>query len=116
MRCRRTANNESSADHLYIGQAFKRWLQQHGQRDATVTYDLFDADSGGCVTISFDRDRRTVRVQWDRMEWKSWLAARKNLNRRTRGKADWVYGPDSMLAHNEVDALRGAVPYVRKHP
>lgn len=104
VRCRRTANNESSADHLYIGQAFKRWLQQQGQRDVTVTYDLSDAGSGGCVIISFDRGRRTVRVQLDRMEWKSWLAARKKPNRRTLGKADWVYGPDSMLAHNEVDA------------
>ncbi|POX46401.1 hypothetical protein C3489_32000 [Streptomyces sp. Ru71] len=104
VRCRRTANNESSADHLYIGQAFKRWLQQQGQRDVTVSYDLFDADSAGCITISFDRGCRTVRVQLDRMEWKPWLVARKKLNRRTRGKADWVYGPESMLAHNEVDA------------
>jgi hypothetical protein len=102
--CRRTANNESSADHLYIGQAFKQWLQQQGQRDVTVSYDLFDAGSGGCITVSFDRGRRTVRVQLDRMEWKSWLVARKKLNSQTRGKADWVYGPDSMLAHNEVDA------------
>ncbi|MFF9213496.1 MULTISPECIES: hypothetical protein [unclassified Streptomyces] len=104
VRCRRTANNESSADHLYIGQAFKRWLRQQGQRDVTVIYDLFDAGSSGCITISFDRGRRTVRVQLDRMEWKSWLAARKKPSQRIRGEATWVYGPDSMLAHNEVDA------------
>ncbi|MFC8394838.1 competence protein CoiA family protein [Streptomyces sp. NPDC057238] len=109
VRCRRTANNESSADHLYVGQALKQWLRQQGQRDVTVSYDLFGADSGGCVNVSFDRGRRIVRVQLDRMEWKSWLARRKKLNRTTRGRVDWLYGPDSMLAHNEVDAANYAL-------
>ncbi|GEK03887.1 competence protein CoiA family protein [Streptomyces sp. 1-11] len=104
VRCRRTANSESSADHLYVGRALKRWLQQQGKRDVSVSYDLFGADSGGCVDVSFDGGRRAVRVQLDRMERKSWLARHKELDRATRGGGDWIYGPDSMLAHNEVDA------------
>ncbi|WP_162468826.1 competence protein CoiA family protein [Streptomyces adustus] len=109
VQCRRTSNSESSADHLYVGQALKQWLQQQGQRDVSVSYDLFGADSGGCVNVSFDGGRRAVRVQLDRMEWKSWLARREKLNQATRGRADWIYGPDSMLAHNEVDTAHYAL-------
>lgn len=111
VHCRRTANGESSADHLYIGKALLDWLGRHcGHPSATVTYPDLGAGPGGAVEVRFGKGR-LIRVQMGRVPLRTWEADRDLLARKHPRGAHWAYGPDSGLAHNEVDEHGHAIRF-----
>ncbi|WP_030964274.1 competence protein CoiA family protein [Streptomyces sp. NRRL S-378] len=111
VHCRRRANGEASADHLYIGQALKRWLRGQGRPDATVTYPDLGSGPGGAVEVRFAGGTRIVRVQMDRLPFPAWRETRERLGARHTAGVHWAYGPDSGLAHNEADAHGHAIRF-----
>ncbi|KIQ64671.1 hypothetical protein TR51_10690 [Kitasatospora griseola] len=105
VRCRRTANSESSADHLYIAQALKRWLTSQGKgAGLSVTHHHRTDGPGGWIDLRFEKSQRAIRVQLERPELAVWRDTRSRLARQAPRGAHWIYGPDSMVAHNEVEA------------
>ncbi|MFF5922319.1 competence protein CoiA family protein [Streptomyces flavochromogenes] len=112
VHCRRTANGESSADHLYIGKAILDWLGRHcGHPGATVAYPDQGAGPGGAIEIRFGGGSRLIRVQMGRLPLRTWEADRDRLARKHPRGAHWSYGPDSGLAHNEVDEHGHAIRF-----
>ncbi|MFF2779105.1 competence protein CoiA family protein [Streptomyces sp. NPDC058052] len=109
VHCRRTANGESSADHLYIGKALQEWLSRScGHPGASVTYPDLGSGPGGAVEVRFGGGR-LIRVQMGRAELKTWRSDRERLDLRHPRGVHWAYGPDSGLAHNEVEVSGHAV-------
>ncbi|MET9845679.1 competence protein CoiA family protein [Streptomyces ossamyceticus] len=49
VHCRRTANGESSADHLFIGRALAQWLARQNHRKAKASYRTVGDRPGGTV-------------------------------------------------------------------
>ncbi|MFF2303170.1 competence protein CoiA family protein [Streptomyces sp. NPDC058128] len=112
VHCRRTANGESSADHLYIGKAILDWLGRHcGHPRATVAYPDLGAGPGGAIEIRFGGGPRLIRVQMARLPLRTWETDRDRLARKHPRGAHWAYGPDSGLAHNEVEERGYAIRF-----
>ncbi|MCQ6555440.1 competence protein CoiA family protein [Streptomyces sp. C10-9-1] len=111
VHCRRTANGESSADHLYIGRALQEWLRRQGHRQVTVTYPDLGAGPGDAVEVRFESSHRLIRVQMGRLPLRTWQADRDRLARTHPGGVHWSYGPDSGLAHNEVEEHGHAIRF-----
>lgn len=109
VHCRRTETGEASADHLYIGQALRRWLLRQGHQDAEVTYLDPGSVHGGAVEVRFGQGgSRLVRVQLARLSFREWQETRERLaDRHTH--VHWAYGPYCGLSHNEVDASGHAI-------
>ncbi|MEU1176871.1 competence protein CoiA family protein [Streptomyces sp. NPDC005820] len=109
VHCRRTETGEASADHLYIGQALRRWLLRQGYQDAEITYLDPGSVHGGAVEVRFGEGRsRLVRVQLARLSLREWQETRERLaDRHTH--VHWAYGPYCGLSHNEVDAAGHAI-------
>ncbi|MGW1532280.1 hypothetical protein [Streptomyces aureus] len=110
VHCRRTATGEDSADHLYIGQTVQRWLRRQGYRSIEVTYPDLGSGPGGAVEIRFGPGARLIRVQLARVPHHAWRATRERLADR-HTLVHWAYGPDSGLAHNELEAMGHAVRF-----
>ncbi|APU42709.1 competence protein CoiA family protein [Streptomyces sp. TN58] len=111
VQCRRTANGESSADHLYIGQALQDWLRGQGHRKVTVTYPDLGAGPGGAVEVRFESARRLIRVQMGRLPLRTWQGDLDRLARAHARGVHWAYGTDSGLAHNEVEEHGHAIRF-----
>ncbi|MFZ3500379.1 competence protein CoiA family protein [Streptomyces sp. 5.8] len=111
VHCRRTANGESSADHLYIGQALQRWIRREGHKQATVAYPDLGSGPGGAVELRFASGARLIRVQMGRLPLQTWRQDRKRLDDLYTRRAHWAYGPDSGLAHNEVESQGHAIRF-----
>ncbi|WP_326574693.1 competence protein CoiA [Streptomyces sp. NBC_00481] len=109
VHCRRTETGEASADHLYIGQALRRWLLRQGYQDAEVTYLDPGSVHGGAVEVRFGQGRsQLIRVQLARLSLREWQETRERLaDRHTH--VHWAYGPYCGLSHNEVDAAGHAI-------
>ncbi|MGR6973901.1 hypothetical protein ACU639_30615 [Streptomyces cynarae] len=109
VHCRRTETGEASADHLYIGQALRRWLLRQGYQDAEVTYLGPGSVHGGAIEVRFGQGRsRLIRVQLARLSLQEWQEMREHLaDRHTH--IHWAYGPYCGLSHNEVDAAGHAI-------
>ncbi|MEU8448925.1 hypothetical protein [Streptomyces globisporus] len=109
VHCRRTETGEASADHLYIGQALRRWLLRQGYQDADITYLDPGSVQGGAVEVRFGQGRsRLIRVQLARLSLREWQETRERLaDRHTH--VHWAYGPNCGLSHNEVDAAGHAI-------
>jgi hypothetical protein len=109
VHCRRTETGEASADHLYIGQALRRWLLRQGYQDAEVTYLDPGSVHGGAVEVRFGQGRsRLIRAQLARLSLREWQETRERLaDRHTH--VHWAYGPYCGLSHNEVDAAGHAI-------
>ncbi|MFJ9481636.1 hypothetical protein ACIRRI_42730 [Streptomyces mirabilis] len=109
VHCLRTETGEASADHLYIGQALRRWLLRQGYQDAEVTYLDPGSVHGGAVEVRFGQGRsRLIRVQLARLSLREWRETRERLGDR-HTHVHWAYGPYCGLSHNEVDAAGHAI-------
>ncbi|MFE9169014.1 hypothetical protein ACFYNZ_05705 [Streptomyces kebangsaanensis] len=107
VRCSRTALGESSADHLYIGQAISKWLRSRGHSKVSVEYVRQNNARSDAIEIRFgsQKKRRLIHVQMARRSYTEWRADGVRLAAPS-GKAPSVrmYGPESQLAAYEVDA------------
>ncbi|MFD6343242.1 competence protein CoiA family protein [Streptomyces roseolus] len=103
VRCRRTANGESSADHLYIGQALTRWLSRQNHPRAKASYRTVGDRPGGTVDFRLSGGRQHLRVQMARMGLNPWRTEADELARHA-DCVEWLFGPESMLAFDRVDS------------
>ncbi|MEH0518009.1 competence protein CoiA family protein [Streptomyces stelliscabiei] len=101
VHCRRTANGESSADHLYIGQALAQWLTRQNHRNAKASYRTVGDRPGGTVDFRLSGGRQFVRVQMARLGLRQWQQEAEDLANGSDG-VEWLFGPDSMLAYDRV--------------
>ncbi|WP_329263252.1 competence protein CoiA family protein [Streptomyces pseudovenezuelae] len=109
VHCRRTETGEASADHLYIGQALRRWLLRQGYQDAEVTYLDPGSVHGGAVEVRFGQGlSRLIRVQLARLSLREWQETRERLAER-HTHVHWAYGPYCGLSHSEVDVAGHAI-------
>ncbi|MEV6652036.1 competence protein CoiA family protein [Streptomyces sp. NPDC051219] len=100
--CRRTANDESSADHLYMGRALSDWLKAHQHRGVRTTYQHAGRPLRDAVDVSYDDGRRLLRVQLARKSKTVWEEDDGRL-RGSHAAVEWLFGPDSMLANWQLD-------------
>ncbi|MGW5343683.1 hypothetical protein [Streptomyces sp. NPDC004050] len=103
VHCRRTANGESSADHLYIGQALTRWLARQNHRQAKASYRTVGDRPGGTVDFRLSGGRQLIRVQMARLGLHPWQQEAEVLARGA-DRVEWLFGPDSMLAFDRVES------------
>ncbi|MEW2255870.1 competence protein CoiA family protein [Streptomyces sp. NPDC047869] len=114
VRCNRTARGESSADHLYIGEAISRWLRKQGQPNVSVQYVKQGNARSDAIEIRFGskKKRRLIHVQMARRAFKEWQSDGELLA-APAGKPPTVrmYGPDSQLAPYELEATGHALRF-----
>ncbi|MEV4336080.1 competence protein CoiA family protein [Streptomyces sp. NPDC049590] len=103
VHCRRTANGESSADHLYIGQALTRWLAGQNLRNAKASYRTVGDRPGGTVDFRLSGGRQLIRVQMARLGLHPWRREAESLAQGA-DHVEWLFGPDSMLAYDRVES------------
>ncbi|MFH9466167.1 competence protein CoiA family protein [Streptomyces clavifer] len=111
VHCRRTAVGEDSADHLYIGQALRRWLQQQSHQSVSVKYLDHGFGPGGAVEVRFGAPRRMIRVQMGRLALRAWQTERAPALGGGAAAVHWAYGPGSGLAHNEASEHGHAIRF-----
>ncbi|WP_405934159.1 competence protein CoiA family protein [Streptomyces longwoodensis] len=101
VRCRRTAVGESSADHLYIGEALVHWLRGQGQKNVTVAYVQQAHARSDSIEIRFGPKgrRRLLHVQMARRSFSQWKDDRRRLE-AAPAKSPMIrtYGPESELS------------------
>ncbi|MCX4623629.1 competence protein CoiA family protein [Streptomyces albogriseolus] len=114
VRCNRTARGESSADHLYIGDALSRWLRKQGQPNVSLQYVQQTNARSDAIEIRFGskKKRRLIHVQMARRSFKEWQADGERCA-ASAGKPPTVrmYGPDSQLAPFELEATGHALRF-----
>ncbi|MFF3084544.1 competence protein CoiA family protein [Streptomyces nojiriensis] len=103
VHCRRIANGESSADHLYIGQALTRWLLGQNHRQAKASYRTVKDRPGGTVDFRLSGGLQLIRVQLARLGLHPWRQEAEDLARGA-DHVEWLFGPDSMLAFDRVES------------
>ncbi|WP_129305668.1 hypothetical protein [Streptomyces sp. L2] len=95
--CRRTANGESSADHLFIKRGMERLLARQGLRGKVSTRDL-GTGPGDAVDVFVPGTRRRVRFQLAAIDHLAWRQAAERFAHDADG-ADWVFAQDGPLTH-----------------
>jgi hypothetical protein len=114
VRCNRIARGESSADHLYIGEALSRWLRKQGQPNVTVQYVKQKNARSDAIEIRLGskKKRRLIHVQMARRSFKEWQADGERFA-ASAGKPPTVrmYGPDSQLAPFELEITGHALRF-----
>ncbi|MFI2303128.1 competence protein CoiA family protein [Actinacidiphila glaucinigra] len=91
VHCKRTANSESSADHLYIGKALQLWFAQQGQRGINPSYRPSGHQVGEAVDLVHSAGRHVLRVQMSRLSKAEWEAADAELA-SIRDQVEWLFG------------------------
>ncbi|MET8331728.1 competence protein CoiA family protein [Streptomyces sp. NPDC005181] len=102
VHCRRAASDESSADHLYIGQAVAHWLKQQNQKYVQISYKPKRRQVREVVDVRYAAGGRLVRVQMARQSKSLWEADDTAL-RLNRESVEWLFAPDSMVANWQMD-------------
>ncbi|MGY9064002.1 hypothetical protein [Streptomyces sp. CAS3] len=102
VHCHRTEVGESSADHLYIGQAIADWLKQQGRKAPRPAYKPHGHQVRDVVDVSHDGGRRLVRVQLARRSKHEWEDEDAKLRLR-HVNLDWFFGPDSLVANWQME-------------
>ncbi|MGV9559378.1 hypothetical protein [Streptomyces sp. NPDC003522] len=114
VRCNRTARGESSADHLYIGEALGTWLRNQGQSNVDVQYIKQKNARSDAIEIRFGskKKRRLVHVQMARRSFKEWQTDGERFAAPTdKPPTVRMYGPDSQLAPFELEAIGHALRF-----
>ncbi|MFF8561438.1 competence protein CoiA family protein [Streptomyces albidoflavus] len=102
VHCHRTEVGESSADHLYIGQAIADWLKQQDRQASRPAYKPHGHQVRDVVDVPHDGGRRLVRVQLARRSKHEWEAEDAKLRLR-HVNLDWFFGPDSLVANWQME-------------
>ncbi|MGH1555546.1 hypothetical protein ACRAWF_38190 [Streptomyces sp. L7] len=98
--CHRTANGESSADHLFIKRGVQRLLDKEKARGTVETRNL-GTGPGDAVDVHLPDSRRRLRFQLASLDHRAWRRAVDEL----AGDADdldWVFGPDTPVTRDLV--------------
>ncbi|WP_406499226.1 competence protein CoiA family protein [Streptomyces sp. NBC_00846] len=102
--CRRSATNEASEDHLYMGRALATWLKQQNFKGVQPRYKQKGQALRERVDVLYTlgRQPRLLRVQLAVKSKALWEADDSRLRSEWAG-IEWLFGPDSMLANWQVD-------------
>ncbi|MFF3497303.1 hypothetical protein ACFYWS_38925 [Streptomyces sp. NPDC002795] len=91
--CHRTANDESSADHLFIKRGVQRLLDKQQVRGKVQTQDL-GTGPGDAVDVYLPHTSRLIRFQLGRCDYPAWRREADTLRPKASGGIDWVFGTD----------------------
>jgi hypothetical protein len=94
--CYRTANGESSADHLFIKQGVRRLLDREKVRGTVRTRDL-GTGPGDAVDVRI-RDRH-LRFQLSGLDYRAWRRAADELAAEVEG-IDWIFSTDGPITQD----------------
>lgn len=95
--CYRTANGESSADHLFIKQGVQRLLAKQKVRGKVSTRDLGRGRGPvDAVDVQLPDSRRRLRFQLSSLDYRSWRRANDELAGDV-DSVDWLFGTDGPL-------------------
>lgn len=95
--CHRTANGESSADHLFIKRDVERLLKRQGVRGKVSTRDL-GTGPGDAVDLFVPTTRRRVRFQLGALDFFAWRHTDDEFAEDADG-VDWVFAQNGPLTH-----------------
>lgn len=110
--CHRTANGESSADHLFIKRGMERFLARQGLRGKVSTRDL-GTGPGDAVDVFVPSARRRVRFQLGALDHLAWRHTAEEFAQDADG-VDWVFAQDGPLTR-ELQRRQGYALRVRLH-
>ncbi|MFI9122784.1 hypothetical protein ACIGW0_25915 [Streptomyces bikiniensis] len=92
--CHRTANGESSADHLFIKRGVQHLLSRQQVGGRVKTRDL-GTGPGDAVDVDLPGARRKLRFQLSNLDYRAWRRAADDLAEEGVDDLDWVFGPDT---------------------
>ncbi|SEG83178.1 hypothetical protein SAMN05216223_11414 [Actinacidiphila yanglinensis] len=96
--CHRTANGESSADHLFIKQGVRRLLDGHQVRGTVQTRNLGNGP-GDAVDVQIPASRRTLRFQLAPLDYPAWRRATDELSAEA-DRIDWILAADGPITQH----------------
>jgi hypothetical protein len=96
--CYRTANGESSADHLFIKQGVRRLLDRRNVRGTVQTRNL-GTGPGDAVDVQIPDSRRTLRFQLSNLDYRAWRHAADELAAHADG-IDWIFSTDGPITQD----------------
>ncbi|MER5597708.1 hypothetical protein [Streptomyces sp. NPDC002265] len=91
--CHRTANGESSADHLFIKRGMQRLFQKKKLAGKVQTQNL-GTGPGDAVDVYLPDARRRLRFQLSGLDYPAWRRAVGDLTEGSED-LDWIFGPDT---------------------
>ncbi|MFB6613185.1 hypothetical protein ACFCV9_02975 [Streptomyces sp. NPDC056367] len=94
--CRRTANGESSADHLFIKRGVQRLLKKQKVLGNVNTRNL-GTGPGDAVDVHLPGSRRRLRFQLSSLDHRAWRRAADDLTDGSED-LDWIFGPDTPVS------------------
>ncbi|MEV5796607.1 hypothetical protein [Streptomyces collinus] len=89
--CHRTANGESSADHLFIKRGVQRLLSKQKLSGKVQTQNL-GTGPGDAVDVHLPGARRRLRFQLSALDYRAWRRAADDLTEDAED-LDWIFGP-----------------------
>ncbi|MEV4963648.1 MULTISPECIES: competence protein CoiA family protein [Streptomyces] len=98
--CRRTANGESSADHLFIKQGVRRLLDGKNLRGKVETRDL-GTGPGDAVDVHLVGSRRRLRFQLSSVDHRAWRRTADELA-SDGSDVDWILASDGPVSQQIV--------------
>lgn len=96
--CYRTANGESSADHLFIKQGVRRLLKKRNLRGEVRTRDL-GTGPGDAVDVHLPAARRRIRFQLSQLDYRTWRRAAEELA-KDADDIDWIFAGDGPVTQH----------------
>ncbi|MDT0548229.1 hypothetical protein [Streptomyces lonegramiae] len=108
--CHRTANGESSADHLFIKRGVQRLLDKQQVRGKVQTRNL-GTGPGDAVDVDLPGARRRLRFQLSMLDYRAWRRASDELAEDV-ADLDWIFAPDTPVTR-EIAGRHGFCLRVR---
>ncbi|OMI40261.1 hypothetical protein [Streptomyces sparsogenes] len=108
--CHRTANGESSADHLFIKRGVQHLLDKQQVRGKVQTRN-FGTGPGDAVDVDLPGTRRRLRFQLSALDYRAWRRATDELTEDI-ADLDWIFGPDTPVTR-EIAGRHGFCLRVR---
>lgn len=93
--CYRTANGDSSADHLFIKRGLQRLLDKQGLRGKVKTSSL-GTGPGDAVDVHLPGTRRRLRFQLTTIDYRAWRRTADELTKDADG-IDWILASDGPI-------------------
>ncbi|MFF8841395.1 hypothetical protein ACF08N_01495 [Streptomyces sp. NPDC015127] len=111
--CHRTANGETSADHLFVKRGVQRLLQQQKIRGKAHVRSFDASRPGGAVDVHLPDGNRRIRFQMAHIDLDGWQRSDAEL-RATAGEVDWVM-PGVRPVTRELVERHGTALCLRLH-
>lgn len=98
--CYRTANGESSADHLFIKRGVRRLMDKRELRGKVQTRDLGNGP-GDAVDVYLAESRRWLRFQLGPVDYRTWRGAADELGADAEG-IDWIFAAEGQVTQQMI--------------